>query len=248
VIKRLRAFFARKKLNASQRARIRTIEKLAGITVYRTELYLKALRHRSKVAEDNMSPSESYERLEFIGDAVLDLIASEIIFQKYPDANEGFMTQLRSKLVKGQMLAEMARNISLMHLVELGERVRNQGVEDTDSVLADVFEALIGALFMDQGYQRARKFVMKLYEQYISLDNLVSLQDNFKSALLELAQHRKLPAPLYQTIRETGPGHNKLFDVQVTVNNTVIGLGSGPNKKKAEQEAARQAIEALQKS
>lgn len=247
MIRRIRALLERNKLGSDYKNKISALEKQIGISCYRPRLYLKALRHRSIIAEHNMAATESYEQLEFIGDAVLDLIASEIIFNKYPDADEGFMTQLRSRLVKGEMLAELGRNICLMDYIELGERVKNQGVEYTESVLADVFEAMIGAIFQDHGYLKTRDFVMELYQKYVQLDVLVTEQDNFKSILLERVQAEKLPAPVYNIVRESGPGHHKVFEVEVKVHDQVLGTGTGKNKKKAEQAAAQQALQVLDK-
>ncbi|MEX0679883.1 MAG: ribonuclease III [Balneolales bacterium] len=234
-----------RKLDSDYRKRIVALEGLIGASIQHPRLYLKALRHRSIVAEKKLAATESYEQLEFLGDAVLDLIASEIIFKKYPSNDEGFMTKLRSRLVKGEMLAELARNIRLMEYIELGDRVKNQGVEYTESVLADTFEALIGAIYLDLGYQTAHDFVVRLYQKYIVFDQLISTQDNFKSILLESAQARKLPAPVYNIIRETGPGHDKVFYVEVLVDNTVLATGKGKNKKKAEQAAAKAALRVL---
>ncbi len=247
MILRIRALWERRKLDSVYRKKISAIEKLIGIPVRRHGLYLKALRHRSSVAEKNLSATESYEQLEFMGDAVLDLVVSEIIFEKYPASTEGFMTQLRSQLVKGEKLAEIARNIGLMEYIELGDRVRNQGVENADSVLADVFEALVGAVFEDHGYQTCREFVMKLYDNNIVFDDLIATKDNYKSILLEQVQARKMPAPVYKIVQETGPGHHKTFEVEVIVNNLALGHGIGKNKKKAEQAAAEQALREIKK-
>jgi ribonuclease III len=242
VIKRIRALLERKRLDSEQKKKVKAISSLTGLPAHRPEVYLKALRHRSLVAERKLAATESYEQLEFMGDAVLDLIVSEIIFKKYPDAGEGLLTQLRSRLVKGEMLAQIGRHIRLMEYIELGDRVKNQGVEYSESVLADAFEALVGAVYQDHGYEKCRDFVVRLYERYVNIDELVAARDNFKSMLLEAAQAKKMPAPVYRIVKETGPGHEKVFDVEVRVNDKVLGSGSGKNKKKAEQAAAREAL------
>ncbi len=245
MIKRIRALLERKQLDSEHKKKIKAVSKLVGLPACRPALYLKALRHRSLVAEKNMAATESYEQLEFLGDAVLDLVVSEIIYEMYPDAGEGKLTQLRSRLVKGEMLAHIARNIQLMDYIELGERVKNQGVEQSESVLADAFEALVGAVFQDHGFNACRDFVVKLYKDNVDFDELITLSDNYKSILLEVAQAKKMPAPIYRIVKETGPGHEKIFDVEVRVNNNVMGTGSGKNKKKAEQAAARSALNIL---
>jgi len=245
VIKRIRALLEWKQLDSDQKQKIKAISILIGLPVSRPALYLKALRHRSIVAEKKLAATESYEQLEFIGDAVLDLVVSEIIFKKYPDAGEGLLTQLRSRLVNGGMLAQIGRNIRLMEYIELGDRVKNQGVEYSESVLADAFEALVGAVYQDHGYDICRDFVARLYHQFVNFDEMVSARDNYKSMLLEAAQAKKMPAPVYRIVQESGPGHEKVFEVEVRVNDNVLGTGSGKNKKKAEQVAAQQALNIL---
>ncbi len=245
MIKRIRALLEWKQLDSDQKQKIKAISILIGLPVSRPALYLKALRHRSIVAEKKLAATESYEQLEFIGDAVLDLVVSEIIFKKYPDAGEGLLTQLRSRLVNGGMLAQIGRNIRLMEYIELGDRVKNQGVEYSESVLADAFEALVGAVYQDHGYDICRDFVARLYHQFVNFDEMVSARDNYKSMLLEAAQAKKMPAPVYRIVQESGPGHEKVFEVEVRVNDNVLGTGSGKNKKKAEQVAAQQALNIL---
>ncbi len=245
MIKRIRALLEWKQLDSDQKLKIKAISILIGLPVSRPALYLKALRHRSIVAEKKLAATESYEQLEFIGDAVLDLVVSEIIFKKYPDAGEGLLTQLRSRLVNGGMLAQIGRNIRLMEYIELGDRVKNQGVEYSESVLADAFEALVGAVYQDHGYDICRDFVARLYHQFVNFDEMVSARDNYKSMLLEAAQAKKMPAPVYRIVQESGPGHEKVFEVEVRVNDNVLGTGSGKNKKKAEQVAAQQALNIL---
>ena len=245
MIKRIRAWILRKGLDSPQKKKLNSLEELLGLPILRPALYLKALRHRSQVAEMDLAPTESYEQLEFIGDAVLDLVLSDIIFKKYPHASEGMLTQLRSRLVKGEMLAKIAREIHLMEYIELGQRVKNQGVETSQSVLSDAFEALVGALYMDHGYSDAFDFISGLYEKYVVFDDLIEARDNYKSILLEQAQSRKLQAPVYRTVRESGPGHDKFFEVEVRVNDDISGRGSGKSKKKAEQAAAESALKKL---
>lgn len=245
MIKRIRAFYEKIKLGKAHREKIKKLEKTIGLPVRHPKWYLKALRHRSFVVENGMDPSQSYEQLEFLGDAVLDLIVSEIILETYPESDEGLLTQLRSRLVKGETLAQIARYLQLTDFIELGGRVRNQGVEHTENVLEDVFEALVGAIFKDHGYSCCRNFVKNLYDKNIILDDVISTSDNYKSMLLELAQARRKSAPVYKIVRETGPGHQKIFDVEVLVDDHVLGAGTGRNKKKAEQEAAKVALESL---
>lgn len=225
--------------------RIANLEGIIGFKVDDPFLYVKALQHRSILADDNYSESDSYERLEFLGDAVLDLIITEVIFDRYPDENEGFLTKLRAKLVRGDMLAHYARKLQLNELLVIGERAQGQGIELSKSVLADVFEALVGAIYLDRDYEMAARFVEKVIGKHVEFDRLVGTMDNYKSELLELAQARQLEIPRYEVISETGPGHNKTFTVKAIVDDIDRGTGTGKSKKEAEQRAAKEALKVL---
>ncbi len=244
---RIKAFFYRKTLDSTSRRKIEKIELIIGKKVKNPALYLKALRHRSFVAERKLSDSDSYEQLEFLGDAVLDLIVSEIIYHDYPSRNEGFMTQLRAKVVKGENLAYLAKRLQMGELIEIGKRVQNQGIRESESVLADTFEAITGAVYIDLGYEVCTEFVNAVLSRFIDFDELIKSKDNYKSILLEYAQSQKYNIPNYEVIKESGPGHDKTFSVQVTVADRVIGNGMGKNKKKAEQAAAMEALHKLKR-
>lgn len=228
-----------------------TIKDLEGIIdtpIDNPFIFIRALRHRSTLADDKFSTTDSYERLEFLGDAVLDLIVTEIIFDLFPDKNEGFLTKLRAKLVKGDALAMYARELELYNYMLLGERVQGQGIERSKSVLADVFEALIGALYLDSGYIPTSKFTKRVIERYVDFDSIINSLDNFKSLLLEFAQAQKMQIPTYEVIAETGPGHDKTFEIEASVDNKPVARGKGKNKKEAEQLAARRALDILKDS
>lgn len=246
---KLRAYFNKHaKLPAQHQKRIKKIERMTGTAIDDPFLFIKALRHRSILADESFSSTDSYERLEFLGDAVLDLIVTEIIFDKYPDENEGFLTKLRAKMVKGDALAEYSRKLNLSELLVIGDRAQGQGIEFSKSVLADVFEALIGAVYLDSGYESASRFFKGLFNEHINLENLTDTLDNYKSLLLEYAQAHQLEIPRYEVIRESGPGHNKTFEVRVLVDDREMGQGIGKSKKEAEQRAARKALQHLQSS
>jgi ribonuclease III len=242
MIRRLKAYFYKRSLDRPSLEKIMFIEKLIGELVDAPDLYLKALRHRSSLVDDSLDHTESYEQLEFLGDAVLDLIVTELIFRNFPQNDEGFMTKLRSKLVKEPTLARLAGELDLPQMIEVGKRVRTQGIEQKESVLADIFEAIIGAMYKDKGFDWTARFVIGVYEKYIDLDVLAVTHDNFKSILLELTQAEKMSTPDYRVMRESGPDHNKTFVVGVFLNGTQYGLGEGKNKKRAEQIAAAEAL------
>ncbi|MEX0780365.1 MAG: ribonuclease III [Balneolales bacterium] len=246
MLRRIRAYFNLKgALDSESAQKIAFLEKVIGYRIRKPLFFLKALRHRSSLIEKKLDPTESYEQFEFLGDAVLDLVVTDIIFERYPAEDEGFMTQLRAKLVNGATLAGLARNLGLASVIEVGARVKDQGIEQSEGVLADAFEAIVGALYTEKGYATTSKFVSHIYERYIDLDELILSEDNYKSRLLELAQARKKSIPVYETLSETGPPHQKKFEVQVEVGGEVKGRGTGKSKKKAEQKAAKAALENL---
>lgn len=245
---KLRAYFQKHdELPARHQKRIEQLERMIGTSIGDPFLFIKALRHRSILADDSFSSTDSYERLEFLGDAVLDLIVTEIIFDKYPDENEGFLTKLRAKMVKGDALAEYSRKLNISDLLVIGDRAQGQGIEFSKSVLADVFEALIGAIYLDSGYESAAHFFKQLFEEHIDFENLTDTLDNYKSLLLEYAQANQMAIPRYEVVRESGPGHNKTFEVRVLVDEQEMGQGRGKSKKEAEQRAARSALQLLEK-
>lgn len=243
---RLRSYFQTdEELPPEQQERIKELEEIIGTSIDNPFIYVRALRHRSTLADDNFTSTDSYERLEFLGDAVLDLIITEIIFDLFPNKNEGFLTKLRAKLVKKNTLAMYAQNLELNKLLLLGERVRGQGIEQSKSVLSDVFEALVGALYLDAGYLPTSKFVRNVIEKYVDFNQITDTLDNYKSLLLEFAQARQMKIPTYTVISEEGPGHDKTFGVEVYVDENPVARGSGKSKKEAEQKAAKKALEKL---
>lgn len=244
---KLRSYFQTdEELPPEQEERIQKLEEIIGTSIDNPFIYIRALRHRSTLADDKFSSIDSYERLEFLGDAVLDLLVTEIIFDLFPNKNEGFLTKLRAKLVKGNTLAMYTEKLELNNLMLLGERVRGQGIEESKSVLSDLFEALVGALYLDLGYKPTSKFVRNVIERYVDFDQIVDTLDNYKSLLLEFAQAEQMEIPTYTVISEEGPGHDKTFGVEVYVDKKPIAQGKGKSKKEAEQHAARKALEILQ--
>ena len=247
MLERIRSYFSSSKssIPAEHKQRLKELERIIDTKVDDPFLFIRALRHRSILADDSFISTDSYERLEFLGDAVLDLIVTEIIFDQFPKENEGFLTKMRAKLVKGDALAEYARELGLSDLLVIGERAQGQGIEFSKSVLADVFEALIGAIYIDRGYQKASFFVNGVIKQYVDFESIIDTLDNHKSLLLEYAQANKMEIPTYEIISESGPGHDKTFEVRVLVDNKEMGHGKGKSKKAAEQRAARVALASL---
>ena len=195
-------FFRNKKENPTEINRINSLEEIIGAPIDDPSIFQKALRHRSTLLNDEYKQHDSYERLEFLGDSVLDLIAAEILFKRYPTEDEGFLTKTRAKMVKGETLASLSRQMGLADLMEMGERTGKSKV--SKSILADAFEAIIAAVYMTQGYDHAFRFVEGVYDKYIDFDSFIRKDDNFKSLLLEYAQGQKMDLPKYQTIDEYG--------------------------------------------
>lgn len=247
MVDRFKSWLIKRSLDKETLRKINHIERITGTYITNHALYLKALRHRSKLVESNLRHTESYEQLEFLGDAVLDLIVSEVLFDRFSNRNEGFMTQMRSRVVKGDTLASFSKELGLQDIMEVGNRVKDQGIETSTSVLADIFEALLGALYRDRGYDVARNFVVSVIEDNLDLDQLEGEKDNYKSILLEFAQARKMSAPVYEIVKVSGPDHEKEFEIQVVINDTPYGVGEGRNKKKAEQIAAKETLQMLKK-
>lgn len=248
MLERFRSYFQgdrNRQLEEGHKQRIARLERVIDLNIDDPFLFVRALQHRSVLADESYDESDSYERLEFLGDAVLDLIISEIIFSRYPDENEGFLTKLRAKLVRGDALADYAQGLGLSELLVIGERARGQGIELSKNVLADVFESLVGAVYVDAGYGEAYRFVERVIEEQVRFDDIVDTLENYKSLLLEWAQARQLPIPTYEVIAEKGPGHDKTFEVKAVVDGKDCGRGTGKSKKRAEQQAAKRALRML---
>ncbi|MCH8568280.1 MAG: ribonuclease III [Balneolales bacterium] len=245
MIGRIQSYFAKRSLDEDSKLKIEFVERLIGEPVRKPIYFLRALRHRSRLIEDGMKEVESYEQLEFLGDAVLDLIVTEILFELFPDQNEGFMTKLRSKLVKEDTLASLSRELGLTDYIEVGTRVKGQGIELKNSVLCDIFEAIVGAVYKDLGIGITQKFVRNVYNKHIDINDVSVTQDNYKSILLEFTQAKKMSVPEYVIIKESGPDHDKTFEITVKIGENLHGYGKAKNKKKAEQAAAREALSEL---
>jgi ribonuclease-3 len=239
-----RSIFANiKKGNPGKEERILLLEQILGVEIEEPSLFQRALRHRSMLSNEQYAKYDSYERLEFLGDSVLDLIAAEILFNKYPEKDEGFLTKIRAKLVRGEALASFSAQLGLEALMEIGEN--NTSVKISKSILADVFESIIAAIYITKGYSDAFTFVERVFENHVDFDDLVNKVDNYKSALLEYTQAERLPLPQYKLVNESGPGHNRTFEVKVVIGSDELGTGIGKSKKKAEQLAAEVALQSL---
>lgn len=201
----------------------------------------KALRHSSYTNENQMNRLECNERLEFLGDAVLELASSEYLFTHYPDMPEGDMTRLRASLVCEPTLAYDARAIDLGEYLQLGKGEDKSGGRERDSVVSDAFEAVIGAIFMDAGFEAARTFILRFVMDDVEHKQLFH---DSKTKLQEFVQKKALPIS-YELVSESGPDHRKRFETAVRVGAEIAGRGIGSSKKVSEQQAAYHALLAL---
>jgi ribonuclease III len=212
-----------------------------GYEFTRTELLITALTHRSYVNEHRKSVSEHNERLEFLGDAVLELVVTEYLFAKY-DEPEGILTSWRAALVRTESIGEAGDKVGYAPLVRMSRGEKNGGERARQQILANAFEAVIGAIYLERGYDDAKAFI---HQHIISkLDDILrtgSWRDP-KSHLQEISQRVDGFTPVYRVLGESGPDHDKVFTLGVFVGDRQMGKGIGPSKQHAQQSAARAAI------
>jgi ribonuclease III len=219
------------------------LEKIIGLRFHDQGLLQQALVHRSLLNEQGGSSLDSYERLEFLGDAVLSLIISTELYLRMPQATEGQLSKGRAALVNDESLSHFTRRLNLGDFLLLGRGADATGGRESDSILADCFEALVAAIYLDQGYPEARRFVLQVMKQELDEScRLGTPQENPKSRLQEYYQGRGRPAPRYRIVTTEGPDHNPVFTVEVSVDEQVVGTGRGGKKADAERAAAQDAL------
>jgi len=208
-------------------------------------LLRSAMTHRSYINE-NPGVLEDNERLEFLGDAVLDFLVASWLYEHFPDLNEGQMTRYRAALVGNEQLAEFARHLDIGSVLRMGKGEIENGGRDRLALLGSAFEALVGALYQDRGIEVVRKFVRPFLESVMN-ELIVDGRDvDAKSMLQEWAQAHKLGSPTYVTIDSVGPDHDKVFHVNVVISEEVYGQGEGKSKQQAAKAAARAALDAIE--
>ena len=224
------------------------VERRLGYRFLKREHLVEALTHRSTIGD--LKPGDeriTYERLEFLGDSVLSLVTSDFLFRSFPDENEGQLTKKKSLLVSKGVLAKKAEEIGIKQYIILSESARRGGVAEQDSVLTAALEAIIGAIYIDGGMNRARVFVEEML-----LDNIEDFLEhsdhiNYKSIIQEWSQSKYRSYPRYSVKSTAGPEHDKIFLVEVKVGGKVVGKGRGKSKKDAEQMAAKEALHSARK-
>ena len=205
-------------------------------------LLLQALSHSSYLNENQDFSLPSNERLEFIGDAVFGLVIAERLYSEFPEFDEGWLTAIRAYLVCQDTLAEVASSLKLGDWFLMGKGEDASGGRRKQSNLASGLEALIGAIYLDQGLSRARKFIFKQIEPFLERVKRGKVSLNYKALLQEFAQREKMSLPVYHVAQVIGPDHDKRFTIEVMMDDKVIGVGTGKSKKAAEMEASQLAL------
>ncbi len=209
------------------------------------KLYHHALTHSSFTYENKHNSIENYERLEYLGDAVLKLVVSQYLFERFPDYREGELTKIRAVVVSDAKLAELALQLDIGSHIVFGASEKKNGGHKKVSNLACAFEALLGALYLDGRMPELTVMLRDCLEAMVTATDLSKTKDNYKATLQELTQADGGVLPHYRTVEESGPSHSRTFIIEVSIHGEVMGIGSGKSKKEAQQSAARQALETL---
>ena len=223
------------------------IEKIIGMKPIDITKYRKAFVHKSVVKnakECEELPEymqESYERFEFLGDSVLNLLIAKYLFHKFPNSHEGNLTKIRTKLVNGKTLAMLANKLGLSKFLILNYKVENINGRTNGRILEDTFESLICSIYLDLGFNYAEKFVIDLIEKHIDFDKILE-DDNYKDILLRFCQNKFGTTPTYNITETTGPPHNRNFKITCYIQDMEYKYGRGKNKKEAEQIAAKETL------
>ncbi|MFC1496074.1 ribonuclease III [Candidatus Margulisiibacteriota bacterium] len=220
------------------------LEQKLGISFFNKTLLNQSLTH-SSYANENSVPDN--ERLEFLGDAVIKIAISEYLYNKFPTRPEGDLTKIRASVISDGTLAIIANKIRLGNYVLFGKNEQVSGGSKRKSNIANAFEALVGAIYLDAGIGKARDFLIDHLRNEIDKVSQAGYITDFKSALQEYAQKRKWELPSYRILSEKGPKHKKIFQIGVKLKGRFCGKGYGPNKKEAEQKAAKQALNFLKR-
>lgn len=228
----------------SLRKKLSKIKQIIGIDLKQDELLLTAFIHRSFINENRSDAKEHNERLEFLGDSVLGMIVASMLYKAFPEEPEGVLSQFRSRLVDVDACAFYMEKIGLNQFILLGKGEEKTQGHQKSSILANVFEAVIAAIFLEGGYSLAEEFLTKqFFEEMHKM--LQTPSSNYKAILQDYSQKKSQKTPSYKVVKEEGPDHAKRFYVKVFVEEEEIGEGEGFSKKDAEQKAARKALEFL---
>ena len=221
------------------------LENKIEYTIRDRRLFYQALLHRSYLQYSKSKDLKSNERLEFLGDSILNLVVGEYLYHNFPDAEEGELTKIRARLVNRRALTLYARELNLWDSILMSSGTAQALGKGSDSILADAYEAVIAAIYLDGAYQEAKRFVERQVLAAVKRGVLDAGDENYKSMLLEYSQAQGFGLPRYKLINEEGPDHDRVFTVEVVVGDESRGVGVGKNKKTAEQEAAARALQKI---
>jgi len=227
-------------------AQLESFEKILGHTFIDKDLLDTALVHRSFLNECPAGARGDNERLEFLGDAVLELCVSDLLMKRYRDYDEGKLSRLRAAVVNEQSLARLAERFRIGDYILLGKGEETSGGRTKSSILSNAFEAVVAAVYLDSGFDRTANFISGIFLPLIETEENDFPFRDYKTALQGLCQNRFRVTPRYSLINEYGPDHDKIFQVKVWVTEEISAWGIGKNKKEAEQQAARRALETLE--
>jgi len=231
----------RKKSKCTDRQFSKEIAQILGFRAKNSDLYALALTHKSAINERCDFDYQNNERLEFLGDTVLDAVISELLYKRFPSADEGFLTQMRTKIVNGKSLSDFAKKIGLTHLIHI-----HPSQNANDKINEDAFEALIGAIYLDRGFKHVKRFVeQKIFIHYVNLNELKHQETNYKSRIIEWSQKHKIGIK-FET--ETEDVDSKYFISYIRIQEKIYGTGRAKSKKAAEQIAAHDAFIKIQNS
>ena len=232
-------------MTSEEKDLLKRLEKLIAYKFKRREHLKRALTHKSYTNEQRLAQTENNERYEYLGDAVLELSVSHLLMERFPEHPEGELSKLRAAIVNENQLAEIARELKLGEFLYLGKGEDQTGGRDKPSLLSDAFEAVLGAVYLDRGFEKAFEVVSHHYEKILERCGGVGFEKDYKTKLQEESQSRFRAIPRYRLVGERGPDHCKLFEVHLFIRDELWGVGQGASKKAAEQTAARQALEKL---
>jgi len=231
-----------KKTTTEEKNLKEVIHRITSVRPVNIRLYILATQHASVAKSNEDGFRESNERLEYLGDAILGSVVAEFLFKKYPFKDEGFLTDIRARIVNRDSLNELARRIGLQDIIEINQVAKGTTFK---SLLGDSLEALIGAIYLDRGYEFTKKFILKqLVDPYVDLQEIIKNNPNYKSKIIEWA-HKENKDVKFEILDVKGSKHNREFVAQVMVNDKPLGRGSGFSKKKAEQDAAQKTCDML---
>ncbi|MDD5167632.1 MAG: ribonuclease III [Syntrophales bacterium] len=232
-------------MNEDKIESLKALQENLGYLFQDETLLENALTHRSFANEYACPPGKDNERLEFLGDAVLDLCVSDLLMYYFPDDSEGNLSKRRAACVNERTLAEIARRFHLGEYLLLGKGEELSGGRLKPSLLANAFEAVVAAVYIDGGFERASAFIRRLFADLVKEGLEDILYKDYKTLLQEACQNRFRETPRYSVIQESGPDHDKTFDVRLEVSDHVTTTGTGKSRKEAEQEAAKRALDSF---